>query len=68
MSKVQEIRLAALKNSLATSVRDLDEGRFQTYSDASLMKLADEIGRTGRIRLNGRRLKVVAKVHGKKNL
>jgi hypothetical protein len=66
MSNVQEIKHVALKHELAAGVRDLDEGRFQTYNDDSLMKLADDIGRFGRIRLNGLRLKMVTNVHRRK--
>jgi hypothetical protein len=61
MSTVDEIKVAALKRELAAGVDDLDHGRFQTYSDANLVQLADDVGRTGRIRL-----KVAAKVHAKK--
>ena len=66
MNNLNEIKLADLKREIAVGVEDLDRGRFQTYSDANIMQLADDIGRIGRIRLNGLRLKVVAKVYGKK--
>jgi hypothetical protein len=80
---------AALKKNIVAGVKDLDSGRFQVYDDTSRMRLADEVGRSGRARLNatmeagptkaynqddatgfirlsGLRLKVAAKVHGKK--
>ena len=66
MNSLDEIKLADLKREIAVGVEDLDRERFQTYSDANIMQLADDIGRIGRIRLNGLRLKVAAKVHGKK--
>ena len=66
MNNLNEIKLADLKREIAVGVEDLDRGRFQTYSDANIMQLADDIGRIGRIRLNGLRLKVAAKGHGKK--
>ena len=65
MSSADEIKVAALKRELAAGVDDLDHGRFQSYSDANLMHLADDVGQTGRIRLNGLRLKVAAKVQRK---
>ena len=80
---------AALKKSTVEGMKDLDSGCFRVYDDANLMHLADEVGRSGRarlnatmeadptkaynqddatgfIRLNGLRLKVAARVHGKK--
>ncbi|TAK94639.1 MAG: hypothetical protein EPO07_16410 [Verrucomicrobia bacterium] len=68
MSTVDKIKVAVLKRKLAAGVNDLDHGSFQTYSDANLMQLADDVGRTGRIRLNGLHLKVAAKVQKKGNL
>ena len=66
MNTANEIKLAALKREVAVGIDDLNRGRFQTYNDSNLMKLADDVGRRGRNRLNGLRLKVAAKVHGKK--
>ena len=66
MNTADEIKLAALKREIAAGVDDLNHDRFQTYNDSNLMKLADDVGRRGRNRLNGLRLKVAAKVHGKK--
>ena len=67
MNSLDEIKLADLKREIAVGVEDLDRGRFQTYSDANIMQLADDIGRIGRIRLNGLRPArgIAAKVHGK---
>ena len=44
-------QLAALQHDLATGISDLENGRFQTYSDANLMQLAEDVGRKGRERL-----------------
>jgi len=66
MNTVDEIKLATLKREIVAGIDDLDHGRFQTYSDANLVQLAEDVGRTGRTRLNGLRLKVAAKVHTKK--
>ena len=66
MNTADEIKLAALKREVAAGIDDLNHGRFQTYNDSNLMKLADDVGRRGRNRLNGIRLKVAPKVHGKK--
>ena len=66
MNSLDEIKLADLKREIAVGVEDLVRERFLTYSEANIMQLADDIGRIGRIRLNGVRLKVTAKVHGKK--
>ena len=43
--------LAALKREVAIGVEDLERGRYQTYSDANVMKLADDVGQSGRKRL-----------------
>jgi len=44
-------QLAALKRDIAAGIEDLEQGRFQTYSDANVMQLAENIGRAGRERL-----------------
>jgi len=44
-------QLAALKGDIAGGIDDLENGRFQTYSESGIMQLAEEIGRTGRERL-----------------
>jgi hypothetical protein len=66
MSTVHEIKVAALKRELAVGIEDLIHGRFRTYNDTNIMQLADDVSRSGFIRLNALRLKVAAKVHGKK--
>ncbi len=44
-------QLAALKRDIATGIDDLENGRYRTYSDANVMQLAEDIGRSGRERL-----------------
>lgn len=44
-------QLEALKGDIAGGMDDLEDGRFQTYSESGIMQLAEEIGRTGRERL-----------------
>ncbi len=44
-------QLAALKRDIAAGVASLENGRYQTYDDASVMQLAEDISRTGRERL-----------------
>jgi hypothetical protein len=46
-------QLAALKRDLAAGLEQLDQGRYQTYDDTTVMQLADEVGRSGRQRLKG---------------
>ena len=43
--------LAALKRDIARGIDDLDHGQYQTYSDANVMQLAEDVGRSGRERL-----------------
>jgi hypothetical protein len=43
--------LAALKHEIALGVQDLERGRYQTHTDANVMQLAEDVGRTGRERL-----------------
>jgi hypothetical protein len=43
--------LAALKREVAIGVEDLARGRYQTYTDANVMQLAEDIGQSGRERL-----------------
>ena len=40
-------QLAALKRELAAGIGDLDRGRYQTYDDATVMRLAENICRSG---------------------
>jgi hypothetical protein len=44
-------QLSALKRDIAIGVEQLDSGRYQTYSEANVMQLAEDVGRTGRSRL-----------------
>ena len=43
--------LAALTHEVAIGVEDLERGYYQTYTDANVMQLAEDVGRTGRERL-----------------
>ena len=43
--------LATLNREIAAGVKDLENGRYQTYADASVMQLAEDISGTGRERL-----------------
>lgn len=44
-------QLAALKQDIAVGIEDLEQGRYQTFSNANVMQLAEGIGRSGRERL-----------------
>jgi hypothetical protein len=44
-------QLAALKRDIAAGIEDLENGRYQTYSESDAMRLAEDIGRRGRERL-----------------
>ena len=44
-------QLAALKRDIAIGIEQLDSGRYQTYSEANVMQLAEDIGKAGRSRL-----------------
>ena len=46
-------QLAALKRDLALGLEQLDDGRYKTYDDTTVMQLAEDIGRSGRERLKG---------------
>ena len=61
-------QLAALKRDIAVGIDDLEHGRYRTYTDANVMQLAEDVGRTGFIRLNGLRPArgIAAKVQRKK--
>ena len=56
----------ALKSAIATGIKELSGGRFQTHNDANIMGLADDVCRLGRIRINALRQKDAAKVQRKK--
>jgi hypothetical protein len=47
----QQRQLVALKQDIAAGLEDLENGRYEDYSDADVMQLAEDIGRTGRKRL-----------------
>jgi len=44
-------QLAALKGDIARGIDDLENGRYQVYSEANVMQLAEDIGNAGRNRL-----------------
>jgi hypothetical protein len=44
-------QLAALKRDIAIGIEQLDSGRYQTYSEANVMQLAEDVGKAGRNRL-----------------
>jgi hypothetical protein len=44
-------QLTALKQDIAIGIDQLDNGRYETYSEANLMRLAEDIGKAGRNRL-----------------
>jgi len=66
MHTVDEVKIAALKHEIAAGIEDFTHGRFQVYNETNLMQLADDISRSGRIRLHALRLKVAAKVQNKR--
>jgi hypothetical protein len=41
-------QLAALKRDIAIGIEQLASGRYQTYSEANVMQLAEDVGRAGR--------------------
>jgi hypothetical protein len=43
--------LAALKREVTIGVEDLERGRYRTYTDANVMQLAEDVGRSGREQL-----------------
>ena len=45
-------QLAALKREIAAGIEDLEQGRYQTYTEASVMQLAEDVGQSGRERLS----------------
>lgn len=44
-------QLAALRRDIAVGLDDLNDGRYQTYSNKNVMQLAEDVGRAGRERL-----------------
>jgi hypothetical protein len=47
-------QLNALKYQITSGIDDLNDGRYQTYDDTSVMQLAEDVGRAGRERLKKR--------------
>ena len=45
-------QLEALKRDVALGTEDLENGRYQVYTDTSVMALAEDVGRMGRDRLS----------------
>ena len=43
--------LASLKREIAIGIEDLERGRYQTFDDSNVMRLAEDVGRSGRERL-----------------
>lgn len=50
----QKRQFAALKGDITGGIDDLEDGHCQTYSEANIMQLAEEIGRSGREHLKKR--------------
>lgn len=44
-------QLAALKRDIAAGIEDLENGRYQVYSESDAMRLGEDIGRRGREQL-----------------
>ena len=44
-------QLAALKRDLAVGIEQLEQGRYRTFDDAKVMQLAEDVGKSGRERL-----------------
>ena len=44
-------QLFALKCEIRSGLDDLEDGRYQSYTDANVMQLAEDISRVGRERL-----------------
>ena len=59
-NKTDKIKFDTLKREVAVGIDDLDHGRFQAYTPANIIRLADEAGRAGRIRLKMARRKDAA--------
>jgi hypothetical protein len=61
VNAVEKAKLAQFKRDVSMGIKSLDDGRFKTYSDSDLMRLANKISRSGRIRLNALALKAGSK-------
>ncbi|MBI5773918.1 MAG: hypothetical protein HZA89_09280 [Verrucomicrobia bacterium] len=53
-------QLVALKGDITSGIDDLDDGRYQAYTDANVMQLAEDVGRSGREQLATNRKKPAA--------
>jgi hypothetical protein len=50
-------QLAALKREIGAGIDQLDHGRYRSYDDANVLRLADEVAQRGRARLKDGRKK-----------
>lgn len=48
-------QLAALARDVAVGIEQLEQGRYRTFQDTTLMQLAEDVGKSGRERLAKRR-------------
>jgi hypothetical protein len=48
---LRQRQLGSLKRAIGVGVDDLERGRYQTYSDANVMRLAEEVGIASRKQL-----------------
>jgi hypothetical protein len=48
-------QLASLKRDVAVGIEQLEQGRYRTFQDTTLMQLAEDVGKSGRERLTKRR-------------
>ena len=48
-------QLTALKRDLAAGIEDLEQGRHRTYDDSNVMRLAEDVGKSGREQLKKNR-------------
>ena len=44
-------QLAVLKRDIAIGIEQLEEGGYRTYDEKNVMRLAEDVGRSGRARL-----------------
>jgi hypothetical protein len=55
LAEIKARQLAALKRELAVGMGQLDHGRYRAYDDTNVMQLAEEVGKSGREKLNAGR-------------
>jgi hypothetical protein len=48
-------QLASLKRDLESGIEQLENGRYRSYDDSNIMRLAEEVGQEGRKHLRKRR-------------